>query len=337
MALGMLTEVTDGETRQQLLDAMGCEDIDALRGEIKALWEASYRDSDELTCLPAASFWLRDDMNYKADALQNLAEYFYASAFSGPMGTDAYTKQLRDWINERTNHLLEQQADGLSLDPETVLALVTTLYFKGRWADEFNEDLTVQDIFYSDRGEETADFMHRSDAMYYYRGEHFAAVRLPMYGGAAMWLMLPDEGYTLQELAESEETVSFLLANGDWEDCQRYQVRLSVPRFDVSSDLDLTEILPKLGIVDVFDFNRSDFSPLTDEPGLAVSDVEHAARVKIDEEGCEAAAFTAVMVKAAAFEPLEEIEFILNRPFFFAVTGDQGQLLFTGAVNTLAD
>ena len=333
MALGMLAEVTDGETRAQLMELLGEENIDALREEVRTLFEASYRDEELLTVLPAASFWLRDDCSYLPGALQNLADFYYASAFRGTMGDAAYTAALRDWVNERTNHLLEEQANGLNLAPETVLALVTTLYFKGRWAESFDETQTTQDLFHTISGDVQVDFMHRALDMEYYRGEHFAAVRLPMHGGAGMWLLLPDEDSSLQALIDSGEAAAFL-ADPETAEGKRCHVRISLPRFDVDSDLDLIPALQALGVTDVFG-SAADFSPLTEEMQLAVSDIEHAARVKIDEEGCEAAAFTAIIVKNTSIaEPLEEVDFVCDRPFFFAVTGDQGQLLFTGAVNT---
>ena len=333
MALAMLAEVTDGDSRAQLLELLGEKDTDALRTEVKALFEASYRDEELLTTLPAASVWMRDDCNYKSGALQALAEYYFASAFSGTMGDPAYTAALHDWINERTNHLLEEQAEKLTLDSQTVLALVTTLYFKGRWAEAFSEEQTTQDVFHALSGDLQTDFMHKGMDMNYYRGERFAAIRLSMHGGAGMWLLLPDEDSSLQELIDSGEAAAFL-ADPEAAECSRYHVRISLPRFDVDSDMDLIPALQRLGVTDVFT-SAADFSPLTEELPLSVSQIEHAARVKIDEEGCEAAAFTAIFVKNAAIaDPLEEVEFTCDRPFFFAVTGDQGQLLFTGAVNT---
>ena len=101
----------------------------------------------------------------------------------------------------------------------------------------------------------------------------------------------------------------------------------SVPKFDVNSDLELTDTLKMLGVTDAFDDTRADFSPLADfdEPA-AVTQVQHAARVKIDEEGCEAAAFTAIMGNATSAMPedLPVVEMNLNRPFAFAITGADG-------------
>ena len=96
-----------------------------------------------------------------------------------------------------------------------------------------------------------------------------------------------------------------------------------------------------MGVTDVFDFHKADFSPLVDfdrfDKAVAVTQVQHAACVKVDEKGCEAAAFTAVRADAqsAAPEDLPVVEMNLNRPFAFMITGVDGLPLFLGTVNTL--
>ena len=153
-----------------------------------------------------------------------------------------------------------------------------------------------------------------------------------------MLLILPDEGYDPDGLLDSGEAMDFLLADKyRYDDCKYLTIHLSMPKFDVSSDLDLIEGLKALGVTDVFDGAVSTFDPLdasTDDP-LFVSQARHAARVKVDEEGCEAAAYTVIMTApgSALAEPLDEVDFILDRPFLFAVTGDSGLPLFTGVVN----
>ena len=164
-----------------------------------------------------------------------------------------------------------------------------------------------------------------------------------------MWFILPDEGYSVDQLLDSGEAMKVLLSpkydqcddggsvvREGWPHQKYLQINLSMPKFDVSSDLDLIGGLKQLGVTDVFDPGVSNFAPLeasTDDP-LYVGKAQHAARVKVDEEGCEAAAYTVLMVYCgAAAPPSDEVDFILDRPFLFAVTGDSGLPLFTGVVN----
>lgn len=333
LALGMLTEISDGESRAQLMQLLGGGDIESLRESARQLFTAAYRDDEWLTVLPAASVWLREGEDYPSEPLERLAEYYFASAFSVPMGIETTNRALRDWINERTRHLLEAQAEQLELKPETVAALVTTLYFKGSWGQQFDEARTENEVFHAERGDRELPFMHQSLKTDYYRGGHFGAICLWMSGGAEMWLLLPDEDSSLQALIDGGEAAALLSQGRDWADQRACIVHLSLPKFDVSDDLTLIDALRALGVTDVFDPDASDFSPLSDER-LFVSQVQHAARVKIDEKGCEAAAFTAMSVTSAA-APQEEpeiIDFVCDRPFLFAVTGDAGSF-FIGAVN----
>lgn len=350
LALSMLAETTGGSSRQQLLDLLQADSIETLRARVSTLWKDNYRDDGAVTSVLANSLWLREGMTYSQEVLDTLAADYYASSFSGEMGSEEYDQALRSWLNEQTRGLLAEQADGLKMDPGTVLALASTIYFKAAWSDEFSKDRTQRDVFHTPAGDVETDFMrHPFMEGTYYWGERFGAVQLSFQRGGSMWLILPDEGCTVDELLDSGEAMGFLLAKkrgtyneetdtveGGWEGQKYLKINLSMPKFDVSSDLDLIGGLRTLGVTNVFDWTVSNFVPLkasTDDP-LYVSKAQHAARVKVDEEGCEAAAYTVIMVNAgAAPPPDEEVDFILDRPFLFAITGDSGLPLFTGVVN----
>ena len=335
MALSMLAAVTGGETRQQILDALGAESLDALQKQAAQLWAENSWDDGLVTSTLANSIWLRDGYNYNSETLQKLGEDFYASAFSGEMGSDAYNNILRDWINEHTGNLLTEQAGKLELNADTVLALVSTLYYSASWHDKFSSAATTQDVFHAPNGDVSTDFLHSSDSNTVYYGDGFSAIGLSLENSGRMWLLKPDEGVDAAELLQNEDTLGFLLANGGWSQTQRAIVNLSLPKFDVSSDLDILDTLAQLGMTDVMDGIKSDFTPLavTDD-SLALTQAKHAARVKIDEDGCEAAAYTILGVEATAMMgPEDEIDFTLDNPFVFAITGIDGLPLFVGLVN----
>ena len=130
------------------------------------------------------------------------------------------------------------------------------------------------------------------------------------------------------------EAMEFLLSNGAWENQKYLIVNLSMPKFDVSGQLDLIEGLQAMGITDVFDPAVSDFTPMTTQVDeIYVSQATHAARVAVDEEGLTAAAFTVIASAGGAMPPEDEVDFTLDRPFLFVLTGAAGQPLFAGVVN----
>ena len=274
-------------------------------------------------------------MSYSKATLNILAQNYFASSYSGEMGSRGYNEALRKWLNDQTGGLLRQQAGQLSMDPDTVMTLASTVFFKGTWSDEFKKGDTYPETFHGPGGDETCDFMHmeRMQGQYYW-AERFSAVVKHFTNGRAMWFILPDEGVSMEELVNDPKLVSFLSS-------ERYErfgskdmyINLSVPKFDVDSDLDLREPLRALGVTDAFELGTADFSPLTQDTGVYVSRVQQAARVQIDEEGCTAAAYIAIVGAGAAAPPTERIDFVLDRPFLFAITYLDQLPLFVGIVN----
>ena len=333
MALAMLAETTDGDSRGQILDLLGSADLEALRAEASAVWNANYCADGAVTSVLANSLWLNDKISFKQETMDALAEHYYASSFRGEMGSAGFDRALRDWLDRQTGGLLKEQSSGLTMDRETVLALASTVYFRAKWAGEFSESRTAPGTFHADGGDVTRDFMHQSGTNAYYWSGRFSAVSKRLEGSGAMWFLLPDEGVTPEELLTDNQTLDFLLSGGESAESKYLIVNLAVPKFDIASDLDLTESLNRLGVTDVFDLERADFSPMTDDTAAFLSQARHAARVAIDEEGVTAAAYTVMMMAGAAAPPEEEVDFTLDRPFVFAITGADGLPLFVGVVH----
>lgn len=334
LALGMLAEVTDGNSRAQILSALGAADLDALRSQVGALWNANYCDDGRVTSRLANSLWLSKDLAYQKSTLEALAQYDYASSFQGEMGSDAYNAALQDWLNQQTGGLLQEQAQNIKLDPETVLALASTLYYSAAWMDKFEKSTTTQDTFHSPSGDVTCDFLHQSDSGHYYQGDRFSAIAQHLQDSGDLWLFRPNDGVNPSDLLQDTQIQQLLQDGSTWEDTDPIMINRSIPKFDVSADLDLIDSLQTLGITDVFDSGKADFSPLLKESApVELSQAQHAARVVIDEEGCTAAAFTVFAAEATAMPPQEEVDFVLDKPFLFVLTGEDGSPLFVGIVN----
>lgn len=339
MTLAMLAETTDGNSRQQILDVLDAGSLEDIRQQANAVWESSFLDNGMFVSVMGNSIWLRNDLQYNEETLKTLAENYYVSSFEGEMGSAEYNRLLQEWLNEQTRGLLQEQVSGEFMEPETVASLISTIYLKAQWVDEDEFDVigTAPRTFYMSNGKETeCDFMNRSS--YYktmYTGENFTCIKLDMMYGGSMWLVLPDTDISAERLASDRELLAFIYGGEHNVTDDVYEINISVPKFDIVSTFGLEDGLSKLGITDVFDSRKADFSPLTDNTdGISVSSAEHTARVKIDEEGVEAAAYSTLNPGAGGErEELEKIDFILDRPFLFFVTGNDDLPLFTGIVN----
>ena len=335
MALSMLAEITDGGARAEIMELINCPDVDALRKRASDLWNSHFRRDGATSLTLANSIWLRSGIEYNADCLQTLSENYYASSFAGIMGSGEYDSLLRSWINEQTDYLLSDFTPEESLEPDTVLALVSAVCFRAKWADEFNADNTLPDVFHGSDGEAETDFMHTSLDDRYWRGENFGAVMLGLDNGAGtMELILPDEDSDIESILYDEEFCSFMEQGRDWINSSFVTIDLAMPKFDIEADAHLKEGFKALGVSRVFT-DTADFSPVSGEEGIYVSDIHHAARAAADEKGIKAAAYTVILAPAACEPPEEHVEFILDRPFIFMIRSSAGQPVIAAAVNSL--
>ena len=333
MALGMLTEVTEGRTREQVTDLLGVSDSEALRQWTRTLWRQLYRDEKDSALWLGNAAFLNETMSFHKEPLEVLAEDYYASSYGLPMGTSGADKAIAAWLDLQTNDLLTDDTGAIRTEKRDLLRLYNTIYYKAAWQAEFFGGATAEDIFTAADGtEQRADFMHISiEGEDVARGEGYRRASLYLKDGGRMTFYLPDEGVTVEELLQRKNILNELLAVDEWV----VRVNWSVPKFDLHDSLKLNDALQALGVTDAFDENKADFAPLTEQPAY-VESVNQAARVKIDEEGVEAAAYTEVDTNAAAAPPQEmpEEEMNLNRPFLFVIWKD-GAPLFVGAVQTM--
>lgn len=334
LALSMLSEITGGSTQSEILSLLNAESIDTQRARASAIFLSVYENDGQTVSIPASSIWLRDDTSYKPDALERLMKDHFASSFEGTMGDDKYDQEIQSWLNEKTGGLLEEQAKNISFDPDTIIALASSLYFKAGWTGEFSKSNTTTDVFHGINGDTQAEFMHKGGSDIYYWDEKFGAVALPMTNGGKMWFIVPDKGISPESLFENEAIFSLTGSPGAWQNQTRLIVNKVIPKFDATGENNLIQSLQNLGVRLAFDPAKSDFTPLTNIPEIAVSKAQHDARVKIDEKGVEAAAYTVIMAYAtSARPPEEEMDFIVDRPFAFVITSEDGLPIFAGIVN----
>lgn len=336
LALAMLAETAEGDSRTQILNLLGVSDLTALREKCGGLWNGVYLNDGAVTSLLANSLWLAkgDRWQYDEDTVKELAEHYYASTFEGEMGSAEYSKALQDWINAQTANLLNEQVGDLTFDPDTALALASTICFRAKWQDEFWEQYNREGVFKTANGDAPCTYMTQSPMQYAYFGDQFTAVSKDLDDGAyKMMFFLPDEGVSVDKLIRDRQVLNLMQGKTGAVNSKYLKVHLSIPQFDVVSDQDLIGGLKQLGVTDVFDSAKSNFGGILAEQSepVWVNKVDHAARVAIDEEGVTAAAYTVMQLCGSAM-PEDEIDFTLDRPFVFAITGPGNTILFTGVV-----
>ena len=330
-ALAMLTEMTGGDTKQQVMELLGVADSETLRQTVRDLWMSVYLDDGRSVCRLANGAFLRENADVKQAAVDTLSDWYYASTYRVPMGTAEADKAIAGWLNQNTGGLLSEETGSIRTEVDDLLRLYNTIYYKSSWRDAFEESRTREDVFTAADGTaQKVDFMHRTESGSYRKGDGYtAAPRYLRYG--RMVFALPDEGVTPESLLQRQGFLTEL--TGDYNTAE---LVWSAPKFDVKSSTGLNEVLRSLGVTDAFDGTKADFTPLTDN-GAFLSSAMQAARVKIDEEGVEAAAYTElVCADSAMMEVPPTVEMELDRPFLFVIFDNNNVPLFVGTVNTMA-
>lgn len=343
MALALAGELSQGDARAQILGLLGYDGIDTLRAQTREIWNACYLDDGNQTLL-ANSLWLDKTLSYNQSVMDTLAENYYTSVYQGDLGSKNTTKAIQSWLNGQTGGLLKKEvrSAGLLQDMDfPALALYSTVYYQAKWTEsvEFSARNNTSNIFHAPGGDISCTFMNKKELKTnYYWGEDYGAVALGLKDGSRMWLVLPDEEKTVEDVLSSGEYLRQVLGSDrNTDEAQNHKfmrVNLSVPKFDIRTGGDLSADLKAMGVTDIFDREAGAFEGTVDgDFPVWLTAVNQATRVAIDEKGVTAASYIELPGSGAAAPPEEVIDFVLDRPFLFAVTNRYGLPLFAGVVN----
>ena len=331
IGLAMLTELTAGETRQQIMELFGVNSTDVLRQRISAVWESVYQDDEKEICTLANSLWLEENLQHEQSTMDALGYHYYASVYEGDLGSSKIYRSIGAWLDNNTGGLLNAK-NQIELPPDTVLALYSTLYLQSKWGDPFQASKNTSGAFHTPSEDKTVTYMNKElNEMYYYWGDRFSAVSLGLKNGSSMWFILPDEGLAPTEVLAGGQYMEMVLEQ-NYQNKKYMKVNLSVPKFDISAKQDLKAGLQKLGITKIFDPLAADFSSITASIPVYLSSANQAARIKIDEDGVKAAAYIEFPGPTSPAPPEDIIDFILDRPFLFVIA-KANIPLFSGIVN----
>jgi serpin B len=129
-----------------------------------------------------------------------------------------------------------------------------------------------------------------------------------------MVLVVPKDGaFDAVSASLSGDTVSQLFAS-----LSEQNVSVQLPKFTVQGNtISLSEELKQMGMEQAFS-DSADFSALTTTESVKVDDVLHEAFIKVDEDGTEAAAATAITGVAAS--AVLDLKFVnVDHPFFYFI------------------
>lgn len=336
-ALSMAYAGAEGETAREMESVMywginreaGIAALGQLmRGQQKTL------NRDGLIWNSSTRIWIQNDFPVLESYKRRIGETLHA-----PVGLCDFVRQpeaargtINAWVSEATSGQISELLTPFSISPMTRMALINACHFKGAWAAAFLKDNTREESFWVNPGTRVPVAMMKRDGRYaYLRTAQTDILRLPYRGyRASMIVLLPRKLDGLSELEQvltADQLAQWLGQLGE------KLVRLELPRFEIEAQLDLAEVLVRMGMKRAFS-DEADFSGITGGRELKVGQVIHHAKIKVDEEGAEAAAASGVMMQLTAVLPGRETAvFRADHPFVFLILDETTQtILFAGRV-----
>ena len=342
LALSMAANGADGDTLEQfeavLSGGAGLDMLNALCQALTADYECLGGSTE---CSIANSLWVDPEGMIREDFIGRCGGIFDAQVIQAQLSDPGIVPALNGWVSDHTDGMIPEIVSE-PFPEEAAALLVNALYLKNTWAAEFDPNQTMERTFtHGDGSEERMDFLRHFDrSLPYLETADSVGALLPYDDGrlaffALMPRLYPDSPDFEAWLAGLDGAELGRLVR-DSRDRADFFLRLSLPKFESEWKRELKDVLTALGLELAFDdTGLADFSLLGDNPyGYYLSQVIHATKLEVNEEGTKAAAATVVEAPAGSAAPLEEpqgIELDFDRPFLYGIVDlENGVPLFLG-------
>ncbi|MEM2920770.1 MAG: serpin family protein [Candidatus Bathyarchaeia archaeon] len=332
-ALAMTYEGARGETAAEMKAVFSFPESEMLRPNFAALYNQINEEAKGYELRAGNALWIQKEYPFLEDYLKRVEEYYggKAAILDFVAETEKSRETINAFIEEQTNHKIKDLIPPGFLDEYTRLVLTNAIYFKGDWKIAFNESLTVEDDFWvaTDRSVRV-QMMHmnpnKTTKFNYAEIGDVQILELPYMGDKiSMLIILPKELDSIEPYLTAEKLDEYR-SNMKEESLDE----ICLPKFELETKYFMKDSLSDLGMPLAFS-GAADFSGMTGQRDLCISEVIHQAYVKVDEKGTEAAAATAVIMKLTALPEMKI--FRADRPFIFIIQErETGNILFMGRI-----
>lgn len=332
-ALGMLNNGASGETQEQINKVLGFGDTgaDSINAFCRKMLTTAPLLDPQTKVMIANNIYVNKPYQLKADFVQKAKVFYDTTPETRDFHDGKTIDVINQWASDHTERMIQKVLTADEFNPDAVSYLLNAIYFKGTWADKFDKAKTKDEDFWQAGAESVRTkipMMHKLDHLLYAENDRYQALSLP-YGNHSyhLTILLPKV---------STNAVPPVPTIEEWQQLQRSMygkpVDLKLPRFETDSNFNLEAIMSALGMPDAFDAKKADFSLFCNVPTY-ISLMKQVAKIKLDEQGTEAAAVTVIDMELAAVEPdpTKPIDFHADRPFLYVISESQtGAIFFIG-------
>ncbi|WCJ35360.1 Serpin-ZX [Euphorbia peplus] len=345
VVLGLIASGSKGPTLDQLLSFLNSKSTDHFNSFSSELLSVVFSDGSALGG-PRLSFangvWVDKGLSLKDSFKEVVGNVYKALSNNVDFQTKAteVANEVNAWAEKETSGLIKEVLPQGSVDNTTKLILANALYFKGTWNEKFDATTTKDSDFYlSDGKSVSVPFMTSKKKQFVRAFDDFKVLGLPYKQGEdkrnfSMYFFLPDSKDGLLPLVNKMGSESGFLNHH----LPRQQVEVGdfkIPKFKIPYGFEASKVLKELGLLLPFS-GEGDLTEMVDSVAsgqLYVSSIFHKSFIEVNEEGTEAAAASAGVIKLRSLAFSEKIDFVADHPFVFMIREDMtGVVLFIGHV-----
>ncbi|XP_034025686.1 alpha-1-antitrypsin-like protein CM55-ST [Thalassophryne amazonica] len=327
MALSALATGAKGNTHQQIFSGLFYEKLGLTQKHVDQSFhdslvfenETSHDVIDEGTAV-----FVDDNFKVKPEFEESLKKFYFADEFNVDFTkSEEAVNEINKYVNEKTHGKIDQFLT--SLNPNTIMYLLSFIYFKGQWKTAFIPENTKEEPFFVNATHQVpVQMMNVIDEFdtHYVDNISTSVLRLPFNDSFSMLLLLPENMAKLEKEALCQHSFTECLQKTTTKKCD-----VSLPKFSIKTEYKLPAVLSEMGMTDMFG-SQANFTGISESENLFVTEVTHKATLDVDEAGATSTAATGVAMGKTIFFPLK-----FNRPFVVMIYENSSKnLLFMGKI-----
>lgn len=326
MAFSVLAECCDGQSLDELLGFLKVSDKEELRKSNHDLFDSLYFDEFKRYNRMSNSIWIDDRFICENETLKNLADYYYTTSFIRDLSSSTDCDEISQWIYQNTSGKFKPEIEPSA---DSVLKIINTVTFREKWQEIFES--TKEDVFYSGDDKINCTFLTGTMTGRINETERYVKYSKDFQDGFVMNFVLPTGDEDVDSILSDSEIMNDIFSSTEGMSCL---VKTSIPKFSSTSKFNLIPVAESLGLERIF--KRVDIEPLINSEKNVllepfVNEITHEAVIDVDENGCEAAAYTLISIKDECI-PTPHYAFCADKPFIYYVSDTNGTPLFIGTV-----
>ncbi len=245
--------------------------------------------------------------------------------------------QINQFVSDATHKKIVKIID--QLNPNDLMILINAIYFKGSWKKKFNKNKTKKNNFMNfNKTPKEIDFMNLVQNFDYLSNQEVEAISMDYNSDHLKALIILPKGQI--DINNYIQNLNFDKYSSIIKGLKNTKVIFSMPKFEIKYSASIKEYLKSLGIIEAFK-EEANFSLMKKAQKIFIGNVIHKTFIKVDEEGTEAAAVTAVVMRSKGLnkKPPQDIIMEVDHPFLFIIRTDNFPLgydiLFISKIESL--